>query len=116
MAVYQAARQQVIAVPRRRQVVQKRARRGASRVGLILGAILVAFLLGLFYLTQTISTATAGYDTDRLTSDAAGLERQLSTQESQIAAAASEENVLLAAQAGGLVDLGGAQPVRVPGR
>lgn len=116
MAVYQAARQQVIAVPRRRQGVHQRARRGASRVGLILGAILVAFLLGLFYLTQTIGTATAGYDTDRLTADAAGLARQLSTQQSQIAAFGSEQNVLQAAQTKGLVDLGGAQPIRVPGR
>ena len=64
MAVYPAARQQALAVPRRRQGVHQRARRGASRVGLILGAILVAFLLGLFYLTQTIGTATAGYDTE----------------------------------------------------
>ncbi|HEY7940558.1 MAG TPA: hypothetical protein VID25_01315 [Candidatus Limnocylindrales bacterium] len=116
MAVYQAARQQVIAVPRRRQGVHQRARRGASRVGLILGAILVAFLLGLFYLTQTIGTATAGYDTDRLTADRAALDRELSTQESQIFSFGSEQNVLQAAQANGLVDLGGGQPLRVPGR
>ena len=116
MAVYQAARQQVIAVPRRRQVVHQRARRGASRVGLILGAILVAFLLGLFYLTQTIGTATAGYDTDRLTADGAALDRELSTQESQIFTFGSEQNVIQAAQANGLVDLGGGQPLRVPGR
>jgi hypothetical protein len=116
MAVYQAARQQVIAVPRRRQGVRSRARRGPSRVGLILAAILVAFLLGLFYLTQTIGTATAGYDTDRLTSDAAGLSRQLSTQQGQIAAMGSEQSVLQAAQAAGLVDLGASRPLRIPGR
>ncbi|HXR27325.1 MAG TPA: hypothetical protein VN771_05630 [Candidatus Baltobacteraceae bacterium] len=116
MAVYQAAHQQVIAVPRRRQGVHQRARRGASRVGLILGAILVVFLLGLFYLTQAIGTATAGYDTDRLTADGAGLDRQLSTQQGEIAAFGSEQNVIQAAQAAGLVDLGDGQPLRVAGR
>ncbi|MFI5262498.1 MAG: hypothetical protein ACHQZR_08095 [Candidatus Limnocylindrales bacterium] len=115
MAVYQAV-QQVAALPRRRAVIRQRARRGANRVGLVLAAILIVFLLCLFYLTQTIGTATAGYQMDRLTTEATDLQQQLSTQHGQIAAEGSEQNVLQAAQANGLVDLSGHQPLRVAGR
>ena len=115
MAVYQAV-QQVGILPRRRAVVRQRARRGASRVGLILAGILVVFLLGLFYLTQTIGTATAGYELDRLASQATDLQRQLSTQQGQIATVGSEQDVLQAAQNDGLVNLTLSAPLRVPGR
>jgi hypothetical protein len=115
MALFQAV-QQVAVLPRRRAAMRQRARRGANRVGLVLAGILVAFLLGLFYLTQTIGTATAGYHADRLAVQATALQRQLSTQQGEIAAAGSEQNVLLAAQASGLVNLSVGQVVRVPGR
>jgi len=115
MAVYQAV-QQVAALPRRHASVRPRAHRGTNRVGLILAAILVVFLLGLFYLTQTIGTATAGYQVDRLDTQATTLEQQLSTQRGQVAAAGSEQVVLQAAQVSGMVNLTLRQPLRVPGR
>ncbi len=111
MAVYQATRAQPLALPRRRQPVRRRARRGPHRVGLSLAGILVAFLLGLFYLTQTIGTATAGYDIDRLNDDRLRLERQLSSQQGQAAQWGSEPAIVRAAQQAGLDGLG--DPLRI---
>ncbi len=114
MAVYQAAHAQPLALPRRRQPVRQRARRAPNRVGLSLAAILVAFLLGLFYLTQTIGTATAGYDIDQLNDDRLQLERQLSSQQGQVAQWGSQPAIVRAAQQAGFNSLG--DPLRIAAR
>ncbi len=89
MAVYQGARQRTTIVlpraprvgtnrgsagslpvagvlPRRRARSAVRARRGASRISLLLGAIVVAFAAAFFSLSQDIRVSATGYELDRL--------------------------------------------------
>jgi hypothetical protein len=89
MAVYQGARQRTTIVlprvprrgeragttppnplagvlPRRRARSAVRARRGASRVSLLLGAIVIAFAAAFFSLSQDIRVSATGYELDRL--------------------------------------------------
>src|SRR6186713_1560182 len=82
MAVYEGARQRTIALPRRpraevptleRRRVRSafRAGRRTNRLGLVLGAIVVAFMLAFFSLAQQIRVSATGLDIGRLS-----LERQ----------------------------------------
>jgi hypothetical protein len=116
MAVYQGARPMASALilPRRRQPVRRRARRSTNRVGLALAAILIAFLLGLFYLTQTIGTATAGYDIDNLAAHGQLLQQQIQTLDGDLARWAAEPAIVSGAQQRGLGHLG--EGLRVPAR
>jgi hypothetical protein len=54
------------ALPRRRTRGAVRAGRRSGRVGLVLGGIALAFLLGLFSLAQTVRVSATSYDIDRL--------------------------------------------------
>ena len=80
MAVYQGARRRQGLLPDRRAMVPRaipvpqpslprrrartavRAGRRANRVGFVLGAIVVAFLLAFFSLAQSIRVSASGYD------------------------------------------------------
>ena len=95
MAVYQGARQRATIVlprapgigarrtappkagattlPRRRTRSAVRARRGASRISLLLGAIVIVFAAAFFSLSQDIRVSATGYELDRLATQ----ERQL---------------------------------------
>jgi hypothetical protein len=53
-------------LPRRRVRGAIRARRRASRLPLVLGGIVVAFVLAFFSLAQTVRVSATGYDTERL--------------------------------------------------
>jgi hypothetical protein len=82
MAVYQGARQRTIVLPRaprvprvgleaptlprRRTRAAVRARRGPSRVSILLAAIVVAFAGAFFSLSQDIRVSATGYEMDRL--------------------------------------------------
>jgi hypothetical protein len=79
MAVYQGARQRVVvlprrpraelrapAIPRRRARAAVRARRGPSRISILLAAIVVAFAGAFFSLSQDIRVSATGYELDRL--------------------------------------------------
>jgi hypothetical protein len=80
MAVYQGARQQrtivlprrprvelqAPAIPRRRTRSAVRARRGPSRIAILLAAIVVAFAGAFFSLSQDIRVSATGYELDRL--------------------------------------------------
>jgi hypothetical protein len=57
---------EVPAVRRRSQRAPVRANRRTSRIGLALGAIAIAFALGLFSLAQTIRVSATSYDIDQL--------------------------------------------------
>ena len=61
------------ALPRRRLNGAVRARRRSNRVGILLGAIVVVFLLAFFSLAQTMRVSATGYDIQRLGDDQAGL-------------------------------------------
>ncbi len=80
MAVYQGARPRTIvlprrprievqapALPRRRARAAVRARRGPSRIAILLAAIVVAFSGAFFSLSQDIRVSATGYELDRLT-------------------------------------------------
>jgi hypothetical protein len=86
VAVYEGARPRTIGLPRSRragQVAQRpavprrrvrgaiRAGRRTNRLGLVLGAIVVAFMLSFFSLAQQVRVSATGLDIGRL-----GLERQ----------------------------------------
>jgi len=78
MAVYQGARPRPIflpprfrsdeapSLPRRRVRGTVRAGRSASRVGLLVGGIVLAFLLAFFSLAQTVTVSATTFDVDRL--------------------------------------------------
>jgi hypothetical protein len=79
MAVYQGARQRTVvlprrpriavdapALPRRRVRAAVRARRGPSRMAILLGAIVIAFAAAFFSLSQDIRVSATGYEVDRL--------------------------------------------------
>ncbi len=83
MAVYQGARQRTVtlprrprvdvgaaavsvAMPRRRTRAAVRARRGPSRLAVLLAAIVVAFAGAFFSLSQDIRVSAYGYEVDRL--------------------------------------------------
>ena len=87
MAVYQGARQRTIALPRvprievgtpalprRRRRSAVRARRGPSRLSILLAAIVVAFAAAFFSLSQSIKVSATSYETDRLASQAQQIE------------------------------------------
>ncbi|HEU4673118.1 MAG TPA: hypothetical protein VFS32_09480 [Candidatus Limnocylindrales bacterium] len=61
---------------RRRLNGAVRARRRSSRIGIALGAIVVAFLLAFFSLAQTMRVSATGYDIERLQSEQAALVAQ----------------------------------------
>jgi hypothetical protein len=82
MAVYQGARQRTIVLPRRPRVELQaptlprrrtraavRARRGPSRISILLAVIVVAFSGAFFSLSQDIRVSATGYELDRLASD-----------------------------------------------
>jgi hypothetical protein len=82
MAVYQGARQRTIVLPRRPRVAlgaptlprrrtraAVRARRGPSRISILLAAIVVAFAGAFFSLSQDIRVSATGYELDRLATE-----------------------------------------------
>ncbi len=83
MAAYQGARQRTIVLPRRpmigvgaaavaatmprrRMRAAVRARRGPSRMSIVLAAIVIAFAGAFFSLSQDIRVSATGYEVDRL--------------------------------------------------
>ena len=91
MAVYQGARQRTIVMPRRPRVdvaaaavaatlprrrtrAAVRARRGPSRMSLLLAGIVVAFAGAFFSLSQDIRVSASGYEAERLATQQQRLE------------------------------------------
>lgn len=87
MAVYQGARERTVvlprrprvetnapALPRRRMRPAVRARRGPSRMAIVLGAIVVLFVAAFFSLSQSIRVSATGYEVDRLVTEQVRLE------------------------------------------
>src|SRR6478609_10916733 len=81
MAVYEGARPRAIVLPRRPRIaegptLQRRRARGAfragrrtNRLGLVLGAIVVTFMLAFFSLAQQVRVSATGLDIGRLELD-----------------------------------------------
>ena len=62
------------AIARRRARTAVRAGRRTNRVGILLGAIAIIFVLGFFSLAQTVQVSTTAVDIDRLTNEQAALQ------------------------------------------
>jgi hypothetical protein len=105
-AVGDRAAGQRMAVPRRRQAAHVRSGRSQGRVGLALTGILVAFLLALFYLTQTVHVAATNYDIGSLLSDRDRMNQQIQSLQGDIARLGAEHAVSRHAQEQGLDALG----------
>ena len=81
MAVYEGARPRTIALPRRPRATESptlerrrvrgavRAGRRTNRLGIVLGAISVAFMLAFFSLAQQVRVSATGLDIGRLELD-----------------------------------------------
>jgi hypothetical protein len=127
MAVYQGARPRAglfpghlvrrampAAPPRRRIRGAIRARRRSSRVGFLLGSIVLVFLLAFFSLAQTVRVSATSYDIDRLNSDRDRLGATLSELQSDLNRLGREPAIRKLALDAGLGQL--AQPIVVPAR
>lgn len=101
-----------VSTTRRRPARRVRARRRASPVLVTLALIVVAFVLGLMYLTQSIRVAATSFEIDRLVSDQQRLGQQLQSLEGSITHWGAEPTVVERAGQTGLDRLGGA--IRLP--
>lgn len=115
MTAYQGARP--IARPllhRRRLHAPTRAGRRAHPVGGLLALLLLAFLLGLIYLGQTVTLVATNVEFERLGRQRDDLARQVQTVEAGITRYGSEQWLLDRAQRIGLGQLGAKN--RIPAR
>ena len=102
MAVYQGTRTPAPALPmgvrrvaaRRSARIPARAHRGLRSIGITLAMIIVAFLLGLVYLTQTLQSAVTRHEIDSVLIDRNALEQELQSQIGAVAQADSEEVII----------------------
>ena len=131
MAVYQGARQrsslfprrrlekpllqpQAPVLPRRRVRVAMRANRRPRSVGMIIGAIVVAFLMSFFSLVQTVRISTSDYDMAQLNDQYLQLQAQRQQIISDIDRVGRQSAVRRQAIADGLSQL--PAPVVLPAR
>jgi ribosomal protein L32 len=96
-------------VPRRRVSRAKRTTRQSSPVRTLIGAVLVAFMLGLIYLAHTVHVAATNYETELLIAQRDDLARQIQTVETSVLRWGAEPTVVERAQRLGLDQL----PTRV---
>jgi hypothetical protein len=123
MAVYQGTRIRTSALPigarpiaaRRSTRSPARAHRGWRSIGLALAGILIAFVLSLVYLTQTLQSAVTRHQIDSVLSERTGLQEEQQSQLGAVSQAASEAVVGNWAQGHRLDRLGG-DKVRIPAR
>lgn len=71
----------------------------------LIGGVLIAFLIGLIYLAQTVNLAATNFETDQLAVQREDLYRQVQTAETNVLAWGSEPTVLGRAQQLGLDQL-----------
>jgi hypothetical protein len=127
MAVYQGARRQSVFFPgrivrrgipaqpaRRRVRAAVRAGRRPSRVGILLGGIVLAFLLAFFSLSQTMRVSATSYDIDRLVADREHLDAQRAELQSDLNRLGREPAIRKLALDAGLGQL--AAPIVLPAR
>jgi hypothetical protein len=129
VAVYQGARPRTIALPgrprladpvlptlpRRRARAAVRAHRtAASRPGLVLGVIVVAFMLAFFSLAQQVRESATTYDIGRLQVERERLDARLQEIQSDLSRLGREPAVRKLALDDGLGELG--EPVVLPAR
>lgn len=122
MAVYQGARLRATAVPSAEApAFRRRAARPAMTspprirpAASLVATILVATILGLVYLTQTLGANASSVEIASLAAQRESFQRQLLNQRSLIAQQTTDGRIEAWAEANGLVDLG--EPVIVDRR
>ncbi len=126
MAVYEGARQRAIALPGRPRIAEgpalgRRRVRGAvraggrtDRFGLILGAIVVAFMLAFFSLAQQVRVSATGLDIGRLSLDRQRLDARADDVRSDLDRLGREPAIRKLAIDDGLGQL--AEPIVLPAR
>jgi cell division protein FtsL len=126
MAVYQGARRQSLflpgritrreltAPPRRRVRAAVRARRRPSRIGVLLGGIVLVFVLAFFSLSQTMRVSATSYDIDRLGAERERLDAQRTELQSDLNRLGREPAVRKLALDAGLGQL--TAPIVLPAR
>lgn len=102
------------AVPRRRLRGAVRARRRPRRLGLLLGAIVVGFLLAFFSLAQTVRVAATGYEAERFATQLDQLDARARDLRSDLNRLGREPAIRKQAIDLGLVPLG--DPMVLPAR
>lgn len=104
-----------IATSRRRRLSNPaRAGRRAQPFGALIAFVLVALLVGLIYVAQTIQVAATNYEIDGLIAERDDLARQVQTMETSVLRWGSEATVLDRAQRIGLDQL--ETRIRLPAR
>jgi hypothetical protein len=127
VAVYEGARPRTISLPGRPRLIdapllpRRRARAAvrahrtaASRPGLLLGLIVVAFMLAFFSLAQQVRVSATSYDIGRLQVDRERLDARLQEITSDVSRLGREPAVRKLALDGGLGQLG--EVVLLPAR
>jgi hypothetical protein len=126
MAVYEGARPRNILLPRRPSIADapslgRRRVRGAvrsgqrtNRLGLVLGAIVVAFMLAFFSLAQQVQVSATGLDIGRLALDRQRLDAQAEDVQSDLNRLGREPAIRKMAIDDGLGQL--AAPIVLPAR
>ena len=102
------------ATTRRRTSTCARAGRRAQPFGALIAVVLVALVVGLIYVAQTVRLAAVSYETDGLTAQRDDLARQVRTLETSVLRWGTEATVLDGASRIGLVQL--ETRVRLPAR
>jgi hypothetical protein len=126
MAVYEGARRRTVLLPRGPRLAEgptldRRRVRGAvrsgqrtNRLGLILGAIVVAFMLAFFSLAQQVRVSATGLDIGRLTLDRQRLDAHADDVRSDLNRLGREPAIRRMAIDDGLGQL--AEPIVLPAR
>jgi hypothetical protein len=91
-----------------------RARRQPARLGLLLGAIVVAFMLAFFSLAQEVRVSATSYDIGRLQLEGERLDSRLQDLDSDLHRLGREPAVRKMGLDGGLAQLG--EPIVLPAR
>ncbi|MEX2010673.1 MAG: hypothetical protein WEF51_00395 [Chloroflexota bacterium] len=126
MAVYQGARPRSFLFPPRPRLVEApalprrkvrgavRARRRQGRVGFMLGAIVLAFLLAFFSLAQTVRVSATGHDINRLLTERQLLEARFHQLQSDLSRHGREPAIRKKSLDAGLGQL--SEPLVIPAR
>jgi hypothetical protein len=126
MAVYEGARPRVLGFPRARRIAESpvlgrrrvrgatRAGRRTNRLGVVLGAIVVAFMLAFFSLAQQVRVSATSYDIGRLEVEREQLDARRQDLRSDLSRLGREPAVRKLGLDAGLGQL--AEPVVLPAR
>jgi hypothetical protein len=108
------ARPPAAVAERRRLASPRRAGRRSHPAGVLLAGVLLAFMVGLLYLAQTVQLAATNYQVERLIAERDDIARQVRTLETTMLRWGAEPLVLERGQQAGLDPLG--PRLRVPPR